>query len=666
MRAQIFHPAAGLGSAQVVRTLRSPDIPLVHIQPPRLSAASCVKIDQQSSASLTLLGDYAVMENGRVVIDGEVTEAGIPSVLPIVTAVWLGNDPCFWRHRVSRPVYSLAIGGLWRPNVPIKLIGTTGRIVAIPTGETNQYWLDIYLVESVSGAYAVYQGRVDGTDIEIREDLYPLLCSQAGTAEEVAVEPVTGPRICITPFTPIDTRIYSPLRPFADTREKLEIEWRIEIWTGFTQTEVGGWNTVEILASEQLTAEDTNEEGWITLSADPTIEAPRALAGDEYFTVGLQFGAAYEGAVLVEVEPEGLGPAKVRWNSGTDPFDLPDRFNLANEIFTPELAVAGLDQGVPSIGVGGFSLEDPWHIRVQAGRFTQTVSATEYLYALPEFWRDRFYPMPPYALQEERPIRIKSNLFRVRQTPIDQAAAVTASVLVDTEVYLTVIDVDPQTGAIEVAESVPEQAVVLIRYAHRKDYATYRGTADSYLNLNPRQITDMPLAEKTALQPGIRLVSKTVYLYWLPYAVNELPLVPIRDETLLHSFTPVDLDANPTYILLATLEVSIPFGPSSIKRVDARRRGGGLPEGIIIPESMSADVAGYADIGTYDGRELPLAGSYVVEIAPWFPVTDPGQVREQAERSGPFGQLPLVRSIPWPESILLAPEGLVVDTEEDA
>lgn len=650
MKTRIFQPAEGWGYLSLVTSVSSGQIPLFHVRPPVITADTCVRIDQVvGSRELTLLGTYQADQAGCV------GRGGIDSALPYATAVFVDGQPCFYRHRLQYPVRLTEPVLCWHPDAPVTVYGTAYRLTAVPAGE-GRWYIDVYLPTPVSGAYAVYTADNGTLVFEHRETLYPLPLSYVTTTEAVAAASATEPMIAIERVTPTKSRLFVPVRCVPDVRPTITVKWRLERWHGFALMNAGDWQEAVLRPMEQATAADSSPSGWMTVLPDPAATLDTPLGDGEYLKVSVQA----DGQVEVDCHPQGLAPLRLRWRSGLPPLDLPDRFTLKDGFFVPELAVAAGDSGLPTVSVGSVTLNEPWHIRVGLGRLVREVNGVRYLYALPDYLHDRFSPMPPYAQQYEAPTRIDEHTFRVSRVPIAREAPVSLTIQGQSgAIALTITEIDQDYGVIRTRESVPEGAAVTAAYCHRKDYVTYRGTEGRYLDLNPRHLSHVPTRLAVTLESSRRLIGQPIYLYWLPYAVlTDSGETLLRTETLTHAFAPLD---DPTALLLATITVNLPYGPASLTVRDARRRGGGLPEHYSIPAAYERVAAAYSDIGSWGGRPVPLAGSYVVELAPWSPAADPGAVRRAAEVVGTHGQLPLVRVPHWPEQTLLGAAGLYVD-----
>lgn len=649
MKYDIYHPESGRGLVRLVNQLTHSQVPFGFVRTPTITPEACVRIIQEErTQSIASLGIYEIDEIGMVR-----AAEGIPSSLPLVTAVFLNGQPCFYRYRLQHPVRMID-PNLWHPTPPMEVVGAEYRAVAVPAGQ-DLYYIDLYFTQPVPGAYVVYSARIGDVDAPYtREDILAAPVSRYDTLQGLIARPETDPSISVAPISPTMTKIYTTIRPVADERERKTVSWRIEVMNGYQLARSTSEQQITLLPFEQVTSEDGLQDGWAVAVDDP-LSLTGSLATGEYIRVWVS-----DSDVEVDYHPQGQGPVRLRWRSGKKPLDLPDRFRLVNGQFIPLVGIGASDYGRPTVFISGRDLNDPWHIRVRLGREQRTVGGETYLYAMPEYWRDLFYPIAPYSQHDEVPTRINERTFRVRETPIDPGVEVKAFIRGLTDIELTVVEVDHEYGVVRTRESVPESSPLVIRYASRKDYVTYRGNP-TYLNLNPRHLSILPREFGNLPIESKRLIGKTLYLYWLPYArIQNGKEMPIREETLIHTFVPLN---DPTAILLAEIEVFLPYGPSSLTWLDARRRGGGLAPDADLT-GKEEHVAAYADIGYYDGRPVSLAGSYVVEIAPWGTTNDPGQVKEIARRVGPFGQLPLVRTVPWPEKILLAPDGLWIDLAE--
>ncbi|WP_067923575.1 hypothetical protein [Alicyclobacillus shizuokensis] len=316
-------------------------------------------------------------------------------------------------------------------------------------------------------------------------------------------------------------------------------------------------------------------------------------------------------------------------------------------------------------------------------------------YTIPEYTNQDFYDRPVMFVENERPLIIDETTIQTRYAPIVLSSETGISYLEVEALHmnygriLRISDVDAEKGIIYLYDRIRDNDDVVVRYAYREEWYTYRGferqnpsTGDTvlfHLDLNPspgHRITlaqdgfhewipgDVPLREVYTEQEreSNQMLVRQIHVYlrptaiWLPGASSPIEGTT-RTQAVFHTteanwFDPNDYLYDPTMLRLAKVSVQ---ANSRIDKdmivLDTRSRGGGLDEALSndIIAAVNKESLYHWDIGFFDGEAYQENGVMIIRLPRSILKTESNpngftesQVQAVVAKHKAFGVLPII------------------------
>lgn len=276
-------------------------------------------------------------------------------------------------------------------------------------------------------------------------------------------------------------------------------------------------------------------------------------------------------------------------------------------------------------------------------------------YSIPEYKNQEFYNRPVMLVERETPVILNDRAIQTRYAPLVLSSETGISYLevealrINNSRKLRISDVDAKKGIIYLHDRIRENDEVIVRYAYKEDYFTYRGFERGsdffHLDLNPSPGHRLTLAiygnhtwipiDTDAQTAGIvttqsvELLVRQIHLYLRPTCIwlqtqTGLQLIDgtIKNQAVLHTneghwFDPDDYYYDPTMLRLAKLTVQ---ANSDINKdmviLDTRTRGGGLDEALSreVISQVNKESLQHWDIGYFDGEAYQENGVFIIQL----------------------------------------------------
>lgn len=273
-------------------------------------------------------------------------------------------------------------------------------------------------------------------------------------------------------------------------------------------------------------------------------------------------------------------------------------------------------------------------------------------YSIPEYVNQEFYDRPIVLIEREYPIILDEYSIQTRHAPIALFSEYHISYLEVEAIRrnharkLRIADVDATKGIIYLHDRIREQDEVIVRYAYKEDWYTYRGFIQNqkffHLDLNPSPghrytVTEegiihwIPIDievknQKMIEEPSMQLLAKPINVYLRPSLIRDIQGNIIegtqRIQTIYHTdeehwFDPNDYYYDPTMFRLGKIFVQ---ANSNIEQdmiiLDTRSRGGGLDEALSreIIETVNKESLYHWDIGYFDGEAYQENGVIIIRL----------------------------------------------------
>jgi hypothetical protein len=217
--------------------------------------------------------------------------------------------------------------------------------------------------------------------------------------------------------------------------------------------------------------------------------------------------------------------------------------------------------------------------------------------------------------------------------------------------------IDFRNGIINTVNEFQYGDNIYADYYYEEDFYTYKGYWDGTtfwnLDLNPSEghVVKYPIVENGVtvprLCPSSELVNKSVYIYLVPYTVDN---VVQTNWTVRHTFSLESLNTimqvNPRVIHLATIQIRENATIDDVVVMDSRIAGGGLKKHINTKKIEETQLLSshYWDIGPWDGIAYQSNGVIVVRVPKSVispPMTEV-QVEEIIKKFMPLGVFPII------------------------
>jgi hypothetical protein len=190
-------------------------------------------------------------------------------------------------------------------------------------------------------------------------------------------------------------------------------------------------------------------------------------------------------------------------------------------------------------------------------------------------------------------------------------------------------------GTITLRDGVEFNDEVYVTYAYQERFATYQGYYDSaiqrfiYLDLNPsdghtctsKVITNDQVVYQEV--PTKSLVDRTIYLYMTPlyrYNASDGSVLSYNKYNIRHCFGKDEMrvirNADPSIIIIATVQIKDLYKVEDAIVLDTRTRGGGLVESLT-NEQIDSRYPGarhYWDISNFNGVPYQANGAVIMTI----------------------------------------------------
>jgi hypothetical protein len=283
-------------------------------------------------------------------------------------------------------------------------------------------------------------------------------------------------------------------------------------------------------------------------------------------------------------------------------------------------------------------------------------------YNIPEYVNQEFYNRPIMLVDREFPVILDEKTIQTRFAPLVLQSESGISYLevealrINNSRKLRISDVDAKKGIIYLHDKIRDQDEVIVRYAYREDWYTYRGferinpttnqTEFFHLDFNPSPGHKYTVAKMGFQEwiPGDIFVSKTyteeerptnellvkqIHVYLRPTAIwieknGKLQLIEgtVRNQSIYHTdedhwFDPDDYYYDPTMLRLGKFQVQ---ANSTMQKdmiiLDTRSRGGGLDEALSreIIAQVNKESLYHWDIGYFDGEAYQENGVIIIRL----------------------------------------------------
>lgn len=334
------------------------------------------------------------------------------------------------------------------------------------------------------------------------------------------------------------------------------------------------------------------------------------------------------------------------------------------------------DEGILSLSLPNTVQTEPWYVDVNNAVLLTTHIVLKQLlrYHVAEFDIQNFYPFPPVKLVTDRrareiskgvldlghndivvtnktPIDIRifnanGNVVRALTTDENKAGRTTRGIYWE----LGAIDsVDTRNGRVSIIEKLNpgEQAIASYYY----DVKLYRYTG---YNFNPLY-NPLALEQKVAVLVRPSVVSCNSTISHVVLGLDDVIISASDSEiaewleqgskTLDDLYTDWLYDPQVStgninnYLLLGILTTSIPVAPEDVIVTDARKRGGGIRQGLE-HQAISAmpEASHNLDMGHFDGPPEPIQGGVIVYLPEYIKyVLSEEEIRARSARFAPAG-----------------------------